>query len=179
MEVWDIYDKDRNLKDKLFVRGENNKLEPGDYELIIHVAIFNQNGEMLIQKRQSTKKKFPDKWDLSAGGHAIAGEYSQDAAEREVMEELGYEHDFSEETPYLTINYDCGFDDIYIIVDNELNIDNLILQPEEVQSVTWANNEEIKQLIDEGKFIDYCPGYIDTLFFLKDNRSMIRKNYIK
>ena len=51
MEIWDIYDKDRNLKDKFFTRGDNNELEEGDYELITHVAIFNEQGEMLIQKR--------------------------------------------------------------------------------------------------------------------------------
>ena len=64
-----IYDKDRNLKDKFFTRGDNNELEEGDYELITHVAIFNEQGEMLIQKRSITKKKFANLWDISAGGH--------------------------------------------------------------------------------------------------------------
>ncbi len=179
MEVWDLYDKDRNLKEKYFVRGDNNKLDEGDYELVVHVAIFNSNNEMLIQKRQITKKKFPNLWDLSAGGHALAGESSIDAIERELYEELGYEYDFSELRPCLTIHYSQGFDDVYIIRNEDLIIDNLKLQPDEVQSVTWASKDEIVQLIDEGKFIDYCPGYIESIFFMKDNNSMVRHDIIK
>ena len=175
MEVWDIYDKDRNLKNKFFVRGEDNTLEDGDYEVVVHVAIFNSDGEMLIQKRSMSKSKFPNLWDMSAGGHTLAGETSSEAMERELFEELGYIHDFSEERPYMTINYDQGFDDIYVIKSDDINIEKLKLQPEEVQSVTWASKDEVLQLIEEGKFIDYCPGYIESIFFMKDGRSMIRR----
>ncbi len=179
MEVWDLYDKDRNLKNKFFVRGDSNKLDDGDYELVVHVAIFNSKGEMLIQKRQITKKQFPNMWDLSAGGHALSGETSYDAVERELFEELGFKYDFSDIRPYMTIHYEQGFDDIYVIKDEDINIDNLKLQPDEVQSVTWASKAEIIQLIEEGKFIDYCPGFIDSIFFMKDNNSMINHNIIK
>ena len=175
MEVWDIYDKDRNLKNKYFVRGNDNTLEDGDYEVVVHVAIFNKEGEMLIQKRSLTKKKFPNLWDMSAGGHTISGETSNDAIERELFEELGYSHDFSEERPYMTINYSQGFDDVYIIKDENINIDSLKLQPEEVQSVTWASKDEVLQLIEEGRFVSYCPGYIESIFFIKDNRTMLKK----
>ena len=176
MEIWDIYDKDRNLKDKFFTRGDNNELEEGDYELITHVAIFNEQGEMLIQKRSITKKKFANLGDISAGGHSIRGEDSYETMQRELYEELGYSHDFSKDRPCLTVHYDKGFDDIYILKDYKLNIDDLKLEPTEVQSVTWASLSEIKQLIEEGKFIDYCPGYIESIFFMKDNHSLVKKS---
>lgn len=179
MEVWDIYDKDRNLKDKVFTKGNNDELEEGDYELITHVAIFNEQGEMLIQKRSMSKNKFPNLWDISAGGHSLRGEYSYETMERELYEELGYSHDFSNDRPCMTVNYDKGFDDIYILKDYNLDIDDLKLEPSEVQSVTWASLSEIKQLIEEGKFIDYCPGYIESIFFMKDNNSLVKKNYIR
>ena len=44
---------------------------------------------MLIQKRAHEKKAWPDLWEVSAGGSALAGEDSWQAAEREVFEELG------------------------------------------------------------------------------------------
>lgn len=53
------------------------------------VIIFNTKGEMLIQLRASNDNSFPLHWDFAAGGGIDEGEDSQEAAEREVMEELG------------------------------------------------------------------------------------------
>ena len=52
MEIWDVYDRNRNLTGKKVLRGEPNNLKKGEYGLVVHVAIFNQAGEMLIQKRK-------------------------------------------------------------------------------------------------------------------------------
>ena len=113
---------------------------------------------------------------ISAGGHSIQGETSEEAIAREALEELGYNsHDFSNDRPYLTINYDDGFGDVYIVIDDELDINQLRLQKEEVQCVTWANKNEVLQLIEEGKFIPYCPGFIELLFFNKDKRGLINE----
>lgn len=176
MEIWDVYDRDRNLTGKKVLRGEPNNLKEGEYGLVVHVAIFNSKGEMLIQKRQSSRDRFPNLWDISAGGHSIAGENSQEAITRESFEELGYtNHDFSNDRPYLTINYSDGFGDVYIVIDENLDINDLRLQKEEVQCVTWANREEVHQLINEGKFIPYCPGFIDLLFFNQIKRGLINE----
>lgn len=176
MEIWDVYDRNRNLTGKKVLRGEPNNLKKGEYGLVVHVAIFNQAGEMLIQKRQSTRDRFPNLWDISAGGHSIQGETSEEAIAREALEELGYNsYDFSNDRPYLTINYDDGFGDVYIVIDDDLDINQLRLQKEEVQCVTWANKNEVLQLIEEGKFIPYCPGFIELLFFNKDKRGLINE----
>ena len=60
----------------------------------------------------------------------------------------------------------------YIVLINLM----IFIQYEEVQNVTWANKEEIHQLIEEGKFIPYCTGFIDLLFFQKDSRGVIEKS---
>ena len=130
---------------------------------------------MLIQKRQSTRNRFPNLWDISAGGHSISGETSKEAIQREAYEELGYIHDFSNDRPYLTINYDDGFGDVYLLNDENLDINDLRLQKEEVQSVTWANKNEIMQLINEEKFIPYCTGFIELLFFNQNKRGLINE----
>ena len=74
-----------------------------------------------------------------------------------------------------TINYSDGFGDVYIVIDDELDINDLRLQKEEVQSVTWASKEEIIQLINEEKFIPYCPGFIELLFFNQNKRGLINE----
>lgn len=172
MELWDIYDKDRNLTGKVIPKG--TALEENEYRINIRLAIFNDQDEMLIQKRQTIKQKYPNFWDVSVAGNAMHGEISEETVERELKEELGLEHDFSNERPMITIHRKHGFTDIYILNLN-VDINSLKIQHEEVQSVIWATKQEIFQLMDEGKFIPYNKSLIELLFFNKDCRGMIDK----
>ena len=87
MELWDLYDRDRQLLGRTMARGE--KQPEGTCHLVVHICLFNSRGEMLIQQRQSFKSGWSNFWDLTVGGSAVAGESSRTAAEREVREELG------------------------------------------------------------------------------------------
>src|SRR5574344_1719910 len=88
-ELWDVYNKDREKLSKSHTRGDGTRLLPGEYHLVVSVAIFNDKGELLIQKRHKCKRVSPGKWDISAGGSAIRGEDSKAAAIRETKEEIG------------------------------------------------------------------------------------------
>jgi len=57
----------------------------------IHVLIFNQRGEVFLQKRSIWKDMHPGKWDSSTAGHVDAGESYEEAARRELREEIGIE----------------------------------------------------------------------------------------
>ncbi|WP_143522351.1 NUDIX domain-containing protein, partial [Pseudomonas sp. 2822-17] len=81
LEIWDVYDRDRNLTGKTMKRGA--PFEEGAHHLVVHVCIFNKEGQMLIQQRQPFKEGWPNMWDLTVGGSAVAGDTSQEAAERE------------------------------------------------------------------------------------------------
>lgn len=108
-------------------------------------------------------------WDLTVGGSAVAGDTSRTAAEREVLEELGYTLSLENERPSLTINFDVGFDDIWC-VKREVDISSLKLQYEEVQAVKWADKEEIFSMIDSGEFIPYNKSLIELLFLFSTQR---------
>ena len=54
-----------------------------------HILIFNQAGEVYLQKRARWKDRHPLQWDSSAGGHVCAAEGYDEAAQRELQEELG------------------------------------------------------------------------------------------
>jgi isopentenyl-diphosphate delta-isomerase type 1 len=56
---------------------------------VVHLHIFNKNGELLLQKRSANKDIQPNKWDTSVGGHVDWGETVEQALMREVREELG------------------------------------------------------------------------------------------
>ena len=62
----------------------SKQLHPG-----IHLHIFNDTGELYLQKRSMTKDIQPGKWDTAVGGHIDYGETVEEALRREVREELG------------------------------------------------------------------------------------------
>lgn len=168
MEIWDLYDKDRIKTGETMVRG--SKFKENTYHLVVHVCIFNLEGKMLIQQRQPFKDGWPNMWDITVGGSAVSGDTSQLAAEREVYEEIGYKLSLDGIRPSLTINFDKGFDDIYLI-QKDIDISKLKLQYEEVQSVKWTSKEEILSMIDEEIFIPYHKSLIDLLFFMRTSKN--------
>jgi isopentenyldiphosphate isomerase len=56
---------------------------------VVHLHLFNTEGNLFLQKRAMTKDIQPGKWDTSAGGHIAPGEAIAEALTREVKEELG------------------------------------------------------------------------------------------
>ena len=87
MELWDLYTYDRQRTGHTMLRGGDQP--EGLFRLVVHVCIFNGNGEMLLQQRQLFKKGWPNLWDITVGGSALSGEDSRTAARRELYEELG------------------------------------------------------------------------------------------
>lgn len=55
----------------------------------VHILLFNDAGELFLQKRSLLKDRHPGVWDSSAAGHVDAGEDYDAAATRELGEELG------------------------------------------------------------------------------------------
>ncbi len=162
-ELWDLYDVNRVRTGEVITRGD--PIPPGRYRLVVHVCIFNRFGQMLIQRRQKTKAGWPDMWDVSVGGHVQSGETTQQAGERETMEELGLTIHLQGRRPALATSFPDGFDDIYTL-RIDLDPDHLILQEEEVQNVCWASKQEIFQMMEEGTFIPYHHGLIELEFYL-------------
>ncbi len=174
MELFDLFDDNRQSLNKTIERGQKCGLN--ENRQVVHICIFNSKNEMLIQQRQSTKKSWANMWDISLGGCSKSGETSRETAKRELFEELGINFDFLNQRPYLTINFDNGFDDFYFInLDMDLNF--VILQKDEVQKVDWASREKIKDMINNESFIPYVDTFIDSLFDLKNQRGIIRKYF--
>ncbi len=168
MELWDLYNSDRVKTDKIIKRGE--AAPSGYYRLVVHACIFNSKGQMLIQQRQPFKSGWSNLWDITCGGSAIKGETSNQAVHRELLEEIGFDYDFSKSRPRITANFDEGFDDVYVI-NSDVDIDKLNLQYEEVQTVKWADYNEIVELIRNGQFIPYFESFIKILFDIRNQES--------
>lgn len=170
MEVWDLCNKDRQPLHRTITRGE--PLPPGTYHQVVHVCVFHPDGRLLIQQRQPFKSGWSNLWDITVGGSAVAGETSRQAAEREVREEIGLALDLSGVRPTLTVNFAQGFDDFYL-VRSAPDLAALRLQPEEVQSVRWADLPEILSLRKAGTFIPYQPDFLSLLFALNQKADLL------
>ncbi len=173
MEKLDLYTEDRIPTGRTVVRG--NPVPKGLCRLVIHVCIFNSKGEILIQHRPPFKDGWRNLWDISCGGSAIAGESSRKAAERETLEELGLSISLENERPLLTVNFDRGFNDFYVIT-KDVSLSELKLQKEEVDGARWATLDQILEMIDREEFIPYHKDLLKLLFKMKDINGALTKN---
>jgi mutator protein MutT len=119
---------------------------------VIHVLVFNEQGELLLQKRSMHKDVAAGKWDTSVGGHVNAGETLEKAVRRETEEELGitacspeflytYIHSNSYESE-LVYTYSCVYDG------------KITWQEDEIDEVRPWTLEEIRQSIGTGILSD-------------------------
>ena len=85
-ELFPVVDKrDRILRQAVHseVHGDNLR------HRAVHILIFNERDELYLQQRSRCKDRHPLLWDSSAAGHVMAGEGYDEAAKRELQEELG------------------------------------------------------------------------------------------
>ena len=165
MELVDLYDENRRPLGKTGERSARRA--PGEYRTVVHVCVFDRRGRLLIQQRTPEKFIWPNLWDLSVGGGVDAGETSRQGAEREFREELGWPLDLGGLRPSVTVNFDGGFDDFFL-VQMDLALEDLTLQKEEVRAVRWAALDEILDMLAEGTFIPYPESFLRFLFDMRD-----------
>lgn len=103
----------------------------------LRLCLFSPRGELLIQRRQLRKDRYPGCWDVSAGGFVRSGEEPAQAVLREAREELGLVLSPAELRYELTEPFSFVLDDFYS-ARRELAPSSLRLQEEELSQVCWA-----------------------------------------
>ena len=149
-EIWDIYDKNKQLTGRTMKRNDWN-MQPGDYHLTVLGVVRHTDGRYLITKRVQTKSWAAGWWEVSGGG-VMAGETSQQAVLREVREETGldvsgWDGGYPEEKD----NY---FVDVYRFTGTFTEQD-LHLQEEETDGWMLATVDEIRAFAKQGIFLHY------------------------
>ena len=126
----------------------------GLWHKAVAVFIINSKKQVLLQKRSKNKKMWPDMWDISAGGHVLAGEFGFQAIIREIKEELGLSVK-KEEIIFIGCSTSINkkgdilnkhFNEYYVVT-KDIDEKKLKLQKEEVSEVKWINKEEIIERI--------------------------------
>ena len=158
MELWDIYDADKKVTGRTMKRNDWC-LKDGEYHLTVLGVIARLDHTYLITKRVMTKAWAPGWWEVS-GGAAQAGETSEEAVRREVLEETGldvkgaaggYAFTYKRENPREGDNY---FVDVYRY-EMDVAEKDVCLQEEETDGFMFADLEQIQKLAEEGIFLHY------------------------
>lgn len=150
----------------------------GLWHKAVTLFIVNSKNQVLLQKRSKTKKLWPNMWDITAGGHVLAGEFGFEAIIREADEELGIKLDKQDITfvgSAISTNIkgdivNNHFNEFYI-ANKEVNECELTLKEEEVSDIKWIEKEEIidkikdncKGITDKGACWDYLIKYYEWL----------------
>lgn len=92
-----------NRKDEII--GYRTRYECHHNKQLIHraigVVVFNDRGQVLLQKRSKNKDLYPGLYTTSASGHVSKGETYLQAAKRELREELGITAPLKKEVKFL------------------------------------------------------------------------------
>lgn len=86
-----VDNEDRLVRDATRAEVHGNNL----LHRAVHIFVFNDSGEVLLQKRSRWKDRHPRLWDSSAAGHVELGENYDTTAHRELREELGVATDLA------------------------------------------------------------------------------------
>jgi isopentenyldiphosphate isomerase len=117
----------------------------------VSIAVFGTDGRLLVHRRALDKDVWPGMWDLAAGGVVAAGEDYDEAARRELAEELGVhvpemeclgEGRFRDDAVALIgRGYRCVHDGPFSFTDSE------------IAEVRWVNPAELERLMVTEHFV--------------------------
>lgn len=150
-EYLDVLDLKGNKKGIIKLREDIH--QDGDIHRVIHIWIYNDKQELLLQKRSETCENHPLCWDISCAGHVHALECSIDGALRELHEELGLDIKEDQLTYLTTIErlqnpQNQELADIYLLKLN-LNPKKVRFPDHEVASIRYFTIPQIERFIEK------------------------------
>ena len=147
MEYLQVFDDNKNTLDEKISREEKYNLPDGKYFMIVLIFIENNKGEFLLQKTSKSRHSCI----ATTGGHVTYKDTALETVVKECKEELGINIPVNEINCVDSIKYkDCFLEIFYTKM--ELDLNELTLQEEEVESVNWYTKEEISEFIKKNEF---------------------------
>lgn len=157
-EYWDIYDEKRVFQNRTIRRGDAFK--DGEYYVCCEVWFQNSKGAMLITQRHPNKKA-GGLWEFLGGG-VLAGETTEQAAVREVKEEIGIII-AANELSLLYIHKDRNyFMDIYV-VKKDIAIQSIVLNENETVNAKWVSKGKLQAMVDKQEVVRSVARRFDML----------------
>ena len=132
----------------------------------VHIFVVNGKSEVLLQQRSMLKDVQPGKWGSSAAGHLDAGEDYEEAARRELGEELGIE---TEELPLKLVgeiapSEENGWEFIRLFVTVHSGV--VRFPANEVAAVEWMEQDVLSDWLQK-RPEDFSGGFRQCWDLLK------------
>lgn len=128
----------------------------------VHVFLFNEQGEMLVQQRSADRANSPSLWDCSVSEHVKAGESYHEAAMRGLKEEMGVEGIEISLRGKIQMVYGFNDNEISEIYEGNLNGKQVQFDLGEIAEVKFMSLEEIRAEIGDNKG-QYCYWFIELM----------------
>ncbi|RLJ06897.1 MAG: hydrolase [Candidatus Aenigmatarchaeota archaeon] len=169
-ELIDVIDKKGNIIGKKL---KSLVHKDGDWHKGAHVWIVI-DGKILLQKRSERKDIFPGRFDVSCAGHVKSGETYEEAAIRELKEELGIEADKSDlllldKRPQITRIREKGIISREIIkvflLKKRVELKDLSVYKDEISEVKLFDLDELLNLLKNKPemFVEDREYFLDTI----------------
>jgi len=117
---------------------------------VVHLHVFNNRGELYLQKRPMSKDIQPGKWDTSVGGHVDYGETTGEALRRETREELGIS-DFIPD-PIVEYIFESDMEKEFVHSFKTIYDGEITPAPDELDGGRFWKLDEIRQNIGKNIF---------------------------
>ena len=118
----------------------------------VAIFILNSKGETLLQKRSGNKRYNPNKWAICSG-HVDAYESLEDAALREVKEEIGLTILKDELCRYkkseLILRESNSHTTHYFYFKTDKKANEFTIQEEELSEVKWVDIDKVIRMIKD------------------------------
>jgi isopentenyldiphosphate isomerase len=123
-----------------------------------HVLVFNQAGQVFLQKRSMSKDMHPGVWDSSASCHLDCGEDYDACAVRELREEIGLQVSSCPQRVFKIDACDATGQEFVWIYRGEAE-GPFTLHPEEIERGDWFTPEHVTRWVNE-RPEDFAPAFV-------------------
>lgn len=167
-EIIEIVDSEDN------VVGQATRVEIHRRRLMhraVHLFVFNSAGEIYVQRRSDSKDRHPGILDSSAAGHVDPGESYDDAAARELFEELSVKAGIR---PVLRLKASELTDMEHVALYEVLTDEPPTPNEEEISWGAFMAPEELSQSMESNP-ADFVPVFVHLWTEYRRSRNQCRK----
>lgn len=158
-EMLPIVDEEGNIVDaatRLQCHNGSMMLHP-----VVHLHVFNSQGQLYLQKRPTWKTIQPGKWDTAVGGHVSLGEDVAQALRRETLEEIGISDFLPVPLPHYVFQSDKERE---LVFPHRTTFDGEIHPSTETDGGRFWSMDEIAQSMGKGIFTPNFENEYKRLF---------------
>jgi len=127
-----------------------------------YIVLRDKDGNFLLQQRSQLKKKNPGRYTYAATGHVDEGESYDEAAVRELKEEVGIDANLTliDKSSYMSDEVNAQ---VFIATySGEIDHDaQLVLDPEEVSGTRWFTKAELDEAVSKTPE-SFSPNMVKT-----------------